>query len=257
MSTTGTSYRKGTSTIMGTLIFVGIIFTAFIPMMLVMRQADTIYEIRKHELDILDQDRTSEEISFYAYPLEEDPDPDPLTDKIVLRIKNEGSTPLKIVMVWINDVEYPHDVNIQSMETKSLDPLNVVLQDSTSYIVKVITEKGNLFTSVSGTLYYSSDGWYTPSLGICVHIDNLKGKYNITIKKDAITVGYYSSASMEHGEIEKIFWVDFPGTYYVTIKKDGGGSWVNVIPPYNDKPIDVLWPASKPITDIYVSGIFA
>ena len=155
MRTTSLSFRRGTSTVMGTLIFVGIIFTAFIPMLLVMRQADTLHEIRKHELGILDQERDSEEINFYAYP-----DPD-YPDKIILRIKNEGSVPIKIVMVWINDEEYheeikTQDVNIKSMETISLDPLSVVLQDLTSYTVKVVTEKGNVFTSEAGTLYYSS-----------------------------------------------------------------------------------------------------
>ena len=51
MSTISTSYSKGTSTILGTLIFVGIIFTSFIPMMLVMKQADTIYDMNKYEME--------------------------------------------------------------------------------------------------------------------------------------------------------------------------------------------------------------
>jgi len=242
---------------MGTLIFVGIIFTAFIPMLLVMRQADTIYEIRKHELGILDQERMDEEINFYAYP-----DPD-YPDKIILRIKNEGSTLVKIVMIWINDVKHPQDENINSMETKNLVPLPVELQAQTSYTVKVVTEKGNVFSSEAGTLYYSSsvNGWYTPSLGICVHIENLKGKYQILIR---INIGedpplhLYESKDTEHEDIEKMFWVELPGTYYVTIKKEDGSNWVNVIPPYDDdKPVNVLWPATKPITDVYVSGIFA
>jgi len=267
MRTTSSSFRKGTSSIMGTLIFIGIIFTAFIPMLLVMRQADTLHEMRKHELGILDQERASEKLNFYAYPLEEEPDLTPDQDELILRIKNEGSVSIKIVNVWINDEEYhqevnTQDVNIKSMETISLEPLPVILQDLTSYTVKVITEKGNVFSSEAGTLYYSSsaDGWYTPSLGICVHINNLKGKYQILIRinlgDDPLPEHSYSSTFLEHGEIEEIFWVDFPGTYYVTIKKDAGGSWVNVIPTYIDEPIAVLWPASKPITDVYASGIF-
>ncbi len=41
-----TMYRKkrGVSTILGTLIFVGIIFSAYVPMTLVMKQVDNIYE---------------------------------------------------------------------------------------------------------------------------------------------------------------------------------------------------------------------
>jgi len=245
---------------MGTLIFVGIIFTAFIPMLFVMRQADTLHEIRKHELGILDQERAREEINFYAYPLEENPDETPDQDELILSIKNEGSVPIKIVNVWINDEEHPQEVNIKSMETIILDSLPVILQDLTSYTVKVVTEKGNVFSSEAGILYYSSsvDGWYTPSLGICVHIDNFKGRYQITIIKEAIIVGYYLSDHDEHVDIEEIFWVDLPGTYFVTIEKlDPVLGWVSVIPTYDGRPIVVLWPASKPITDVYASGIFA
>jgi len=39
------------------IIFVGIMFTAVIPMMLVMRQADTLHEMRKHQLEIVDEEK--------------------------------------------------------------------------------------------------------------------------------------------------------------------------------------------------------
>jgi len=241
---------------MGTLIFVGIIFTAFIPMMLVMRQADTLNEMRKHELGIFDQDRVDEEINFYAYP-----DPAPNHDKLNLRIKNEGSIPIKIVKVWINDVEYPQNVNINSMETKSLDPLTVTLQALTSYTVKVITEKGNIFTSISGTLYYSGGTWHTPSLGICVHIINIKGKYEITVttETESEPVGYYKSQSTEWGDVIKTFMVDYPDpvSYTVTIKKFNGSNWIEL----SGSPItnvSIVWPPENPgddpIFNILING---
>lgn len=254
MRTTSSSFRRGTSSIMGTLIFVGIIFTAFIPMLLVMRQADNLHEINKHELGILDQERAGEEINFYAYPDDQ--------DELILRIKNEGSAPIKIVNVWINDEEYHQEVNIKSMETINLDSLPVILQDLTSYTVKVITEKGNSFTSLSGTLYYSGDKWYTPSLGICVHILNIKGKYEITVtieteSMETVTVGYYISKDMEWGDLIKIFMVDYPDDYTVTIKKPDGSNWINL----GDSPkeVSIVWPPEildnyGPITTIYVIG---
>ena len=50
MHTKNTLYlKKGVSTILGTLIFMGIIFSAYIPMTLVMKQADNIYEQEIHE----------------------------------------------------------------------------------------------------------------------------------------------------------------------------------------------------------------
>ena len=36
--------RRGVASILGTIIFIGIMFTAIIPMYLVMKQADTLYE---------------------------------------------------------------------------------------------------------------------------------------------------------------------------------------------------------------------
>ena len=263
MRTTSILYRRGrsgTSTILGTLIFVGIMFTAVIPMLLVMKQADTIHEIRKVEVGRMDEEHSREDIDFYAYTLPVKP------DDIHVKIENRGDAPVKIVRVWINDVEHqPQDVNIQSMATMVLGPFTVTLQDLTSYTVKVVTEKGNVFSSEAGTLYYSSStaGWYTPSLGICVHIENLKGKYQILIRinlgVEPLDEHSYTSTFLEHGEIEEIFWVASPGTYYLTIKKDkpGLGFVLDVIPRYHDEPIDVLWPASKPITDVYVSGIFS
>jgi len=262
MHTTNILYRrsrKGTSTVLGTLIFVGIMFTAVIPMLLVMNQANTLHEMRKVEVGRLDEEKDSEEINFYAYPLEDDPlDPDPDHDEIDLRIRNQGSVPVKIVSVWINDVKYPQDVNINSMDTISLDPLTVD-QGLASYTVKVITENGNIFTSISGTLYYSGGIWYTPSLGISVHIINIKGKYEINVTKgtDPVeTVGYYESQFTEWGEVINTFRVDDPDFYDVTIKKLVGNDLIELF----DSPLEVKidWPPEDPddgpILHIYVDG---
>ena len=43
-------------------------FTAVIPMMLVMRQADTLHEMRKHELENLDQERAMESLCLMSVP---------------------------------------------------------------------------------------------------------------------------------------------------------------------------------------------
>lgn len=254
MHTTSILYRRGrngTSTILGTLIFVGIMFTAVIPMLLVMNQANTLYEIRKVEVRRMDEEHSREDISFYAYTLD-----DP--EEISVKIENRGDALVKIVRVWINDVEHqPQEGNIQSMATMVLGPFPVVLESTTSYTVKVVTEKGNSFSSEAGTLYYSEGGWYIPSLGICVHIDNLKGKYLIVAKVGAEEFYHYESPYLEHGDVEEMIWVDGPGSYYLTIKKWDGGAWgLNVDPPYNDSVVEVEYPHTKPITDVYVSGIF-
>ena len=67
MKHTSSRNRRGISTIMGTLIFIGILFTAYIPMQLVMKQADNIYEIRIHEAKLNDDLKAKEELMVYGY----------------------------------------------------------------------------------------------------------------------------------------------------------------------------------------------
>ena len=104
----GTSCRRGTSTILGTIIFVGIIFSAFIPMMIVINQADTLHEIRKHELGILDQDRGDEALYVYVQTVV-----DPR--KLIIKVQNKGALSVKIVRLWINDESIPLEYNIKPM----------------------------------------------------------------------------------------------------------------------------------------------
>jgi hypothetical protein len=61
--------KRGVSTTLGVIIFVGILFTSVIPMALVMRQSETIYEQNELELKRQDDDQDREDIDVYVYPL--------------------------------------------------------------------------------------------------------------------------------------------------------------------------------------------
>jgi len=246
--------RRGISTILGVIIFVGIMFTSVIPMFLVMNQADTLHEIRKHDMKLLDEGHFREDISFYPYALTND------SDILNISITNKCGATVKIIRIWINNENYTLNENIQSMQTRVLENFIVELINQTSYTVKVVTEKGNSFSSVAGTLHHSEGGWYTPSLGICVHIENIQGKYQIGAKIaiEAEEFYQYNMTNIEHEDIEKMIWVDSPGSYYLTIKKWDGGDYVlDVDPVCNDFLIEIDYPITKPITDVYVSGIFS
>jgi len=145
--------RKGTSTILGTLIFVGIMFTAVIPMLLVMRQADTLNEMRKHELEIFDEERESEDLHVYVFPTSAS------SDDLTLRVENRGNSVVKIVQIWINDSPHPLD-NFVVQPTIWIDtPLDYFTADlDTNYFIMVTTERGNIFSEYSGSLYYNSEG---------------------------------------------------------------------------------------------------
>ena len=152
MRSIGILCRRGTSSILGTLIFVGIMFTAVIPMLLVMNQADTLHEMRKHELEILDNERLSEDLHVYVFPAE---DPSDLT----LRVENRGDFTAKIVKTWINEDSYLEDFIVQPMAVH-----NKILEDyfipenGKYYFIKVTTDRGNIFTSDSGSVFCNSGG---------------------------------------------------------------------------------------------------
>ena len=88
--------KKGVSTILGTIIFIGILFTSIIPMILVMKQADNIYIQEVHEMERKDEEQDSQELEVYAFPVEGE-------DQIKISIQNTGVVPAIIRRVWIND----------------------------------------------------------------------------------------------------------------------------------------------------------
>lgn len=146
--------KAGTASIMGTIIFIGILFSAIIPMYLVMNQADTIFEQEKHEITILDEERSRESITVYAYPK------DGLNSSYVtVKVKNDCSLTVEGVRVWINDVNYSVAVNLDPLQELHIDDYDVNPQPGEDYDVRVATERGNVFECSSGILSYTDIGW--------------------------------------------------------------------------------------------------
>lgn len=242
--------KRGISTIIGTMIFIGIIFTSVVPMYLVMRQADTIYDQKAALMNSLDQERADEEIIVYTYPLTD------TSNKLEATVDNTGAITITIVRLWINDTPYPLNVTVSSMRTETLGLFNVVLPAkpaNCSYYITVVTSRGNVFPSTSGTLYYSDGTWYTASLGISVNIANDQGKYDILVKNMTWS-DEYKSKGTEFGDVIHWFEVATPGTYTVTIQKYKGGSkWVNL--PGTPVNVMIQWPGGTPIVYVYARGI--
>jgi len=234
---------------MGTLIFIGILFTAYIPMQLVMKQADNIYEQRIHEMKLRDDLKTKEDLMVYAYSQTSD-------EYITVFVQNEGVNPVEVVRIWLNNEKNAASKNIPSSGSASFGPFFVDGSEST-LSVEVTTANGNTFPNSLGlTKYDSTYGWYTPSLGICVTIINLSGQYEIEIRRtsDGELLGEYQSQGTEHDDITKTFLVpdDEPTHLFnVIVNKRVGGSWVdlNAISP-------VLVPSStgNPVVYVVVDG---
>jgi archaellum component FlaF (FlaF/FlaG flagellin family) len=233
--------RKGVSTILGTLFFIGILFSAYIPMTLVMRQADNIYERELHEAKARDELQYDEDLMVYAYS--------ETKDWITVFVQNNGEEVVEVVRVWLNDANYTVSEPIASSKSVTFDPIPFAGVVGDSLKVKVTTSNGNVFACSLGTNKYDSTyGWYTPSLGISVTIINESGQYKINISEpidDHTVFGEYESQGIEHDDISKTFLVPDDETWFnVLIEKKIGGIWTSLdvvspvqVPSENGNPI--------------------
>lgn len=230
------SCRRGTSTILGTLIFVGILFTAVIPMFLVMRQADTIFEIRKHEQARLDEERSREDVYVYVFS------PTPTKPILTLRVENRGDFVVKIEQAWINDSPYPlEDLVVQPLSwvDRQLDDFTAV--NDTTYFIKVTTDRGNFFYEESGSIYFNTGGeWEVGSFSIFFVISYPSaGKFNVDVKEESDTGDHVEGSPFVVHKASKETAFDFlfvptSGTYHVKITRKN-----EVL--YNDC-VTIYWP---------------
>jgi archaellum component FlaF (FlaF/FlaG flagellin family) len=236
--------KKGMSTVLGTLIFIGILFSAVVPMQLVMQQADIIKLQRIEEIKRYDDECQTEEISVSAYPVS------PTSDQMNIKVSNKGSILVKIVRVWIQDTNYTVNEYLDIGETKVLGPYTVTLVEDTSYPVTLTTERGRIFAADHISLFYSDGQWYTPSRGINVYIANEKGKYYILVNNDTWST-FYQTQGMDQGDLIKYFEVDSSGGYTVTCRKNNSNGPFLPGTPVN---VEILWPSGPPIVFVYTSG---
>lgn len=239
--------KKGVSTILGTLIFIGIMFSAYVPMTLVMKQADNLYERKIHEAREWDNDRTVEDAMVVAYG-------ESGSTNLTVYVTNKGLNEITITRIWLNDNPTEVTETIAPKASVEMGPYSLAETES-PLKVKVSTQKGNVFQCNLGTVMYSEvNGWYTPSYAISVGIMNDWGQYEIIVEDSMeAEIGYYKSSGNEHDDISKTFLVaDNPGTYDVEILKKVGGGWVNLIGP--EFTIDVPSANGNPVVYVVVDG---
>ena len=240
--------RRGVSTILGTIIFIGIMFTSVIPMMLVMKQADTMYTQKVHEMETRDDERSSEIITINAYPVNNN------SDQLKVEVENIGVVSVKIIRVWINDQSYSENAVIKTGDTTDIGPYAVTLENDTSYSIKVITERGNSFASSCGVLYYTDGYWFTPSIGIHVLVLNWFGKYQIRVYNGSwSSPDPYETQGVDIGDIN---WTEVnmtdAGNFWVEVKKKVGGSFQDV--PTTPVPVSIVWPGGSPVINVIVDA---
>jgi hypothetical protein len=146
--------RRGVSTILGTIIFIGILFTSVIPMLLVMKQADTIYEQNILEAERKDDEHSREEIYVYVYPTGES-----APDNLTVKVKNGCEMVVEIIRIWVNDEIHSLDEPIMAMTERVLGSFDVGPIEGTTYDIMVTTKRGNVFESETGPISYEEGIW--------------------------------------------------------------------------------------------------
>ncbi len=146
--------KRGISTVLGTIIFIGIMFTSVIPMYLVMKQADTLYERKKLELARTDEEGAREFANVYVYPTG-----DTAPDNLTVFMENICELNIKIKRIWINETIHPMESIVDSMGELNLGSYDVDPQNGSSFDVHVTTERGNVFEASSGAIIHDGMGW--------------------------------------------------------------------------------------------------
>ena len=252
MRTIGSSSRRrGISSILGTIIFVGIMFTAVIPMFLVMNQADTFYEKAKFEVGWLDEDKRREDIHVYVFPTPDYTPPSGLSS-LTVRVENRGELLVRVVRVWVNDNPIESDSSVQAMSRIDMDPFDFLAEPDSSYSIKVTTDRGNEFASDSGTIKYLGGGeWETGMLVINVLIYYAPGGvYEIEVKQGSESGDHIiGSPYILHKSSGSAFtyfdvsYLDSPNTYHIKITR---GSDV-----IYKKLVDINWPVGPPVVWVF------
>lgn len=247
--------RRGAVSILGTIIFIGIMFSAVIPMYLVMKQADTLYESKMLEVKRLDDERDREDIELYAYPASVT-EPDLLN----LTVNNVCELEVNLERVWINNESYPMNATIESMRSADVGSFNIDGENGSSYIVKTVSSRGNVYESETGALFFNGGEWESETLGFNLIFPSRPGRGNrqnnwlnelmVTIEQDGEII--YNNATM-HWAIsasEEFFEVGSPGGYRVVVfiwcKPPPYQHWERIF----DQILTIEWPDGPAIVEV-------
>jgi hypothetical protein len=233
------SKRRGTASLFGTLIFIGILFSAVIPMYLVMNQADVIFEQEKHEVAQLDDEKAREDVYFYVYP-------DGNNDLMVV-VENRCAMSVTVKRIWINEDIFPESSIIQPTESIQFGPYDVDPVKGDIYDIRVTTERGNVFECSTGTIEYGDGYWIveTKIINVIVSAPGVVFKVTLKFKVDSVWVLVEEAQVWKiGGSVLKPFVVTENGEYEVIVQK---GSKVI----HDETGLMMEWPDGPSILWVY------
>jgi hypothetical protein len=243
--------RKGVSTILGTLIFIGILFSAVVPMMLTMKQADIVMEQEKLELQLADDEKSREELEAYAYPKG--------SDKLEVMVESQCEFPVTITHIWINNTRHDISYVVAPMNETTIGTFDVPINAGTNstFRVKLTTSRGNVYENLAGDVRYDGSDWMTEMLGIYVVIDSDGGgfwgfgRYRCTVT-NSTTYSEQEESSISFGSVSFFFDTTEAGAgeYHVEVEKKSGwfwGTWSTVY----ETDVEITWPNGSPVIWVF------
>ena len=245
--------KRGVSTILGTLIFIGILFSAVVPMQLVMKQADNIALQKTHEAQIADQEQEDEDIEVYPVPILGE-------DQLNVTIINKSEFPVNIIHLWINNTYYSQNLTVGSLQSKEIGPFDVKTYDGVEFTVKATTDRGNVFISEIGKIFYTGGDWTSETLGFRLifpsrpgrsqRTNNWLNEVRVSIKEDTEYLYINDTMHWAISASENFYEVDRAGTYDITIyiwcKPPPNNHWEMI---YDDSH-QITWPIGDPALDL-------
>lgn len=233
--------RKGVSTILGTLIFIGILFTSVIPMLLVMNQADTIYEQKKLERGRLDEERARENLYVIVYPTGE-----AAPDNLTIIVENTCELTVKIVRIWINDTVHNKESIVKSMSPLTLGSFDVSppAGKNSTYDVRVTTDRGNVFESGSGPIVYDGSFWIVETKMI-----------NVLISASGIVFKIYVTGPNDYDEYAQVWKIGGTALKTFDITENGNGVYTVTVKRGNnilhEEDVTMEWPDGPSVLWVY------
>ena len=206
------------STILGTLIFVGILITSVFPMYLYINEVNSYYTKVTADLSRTDQERARELIEVYAYPVFFIINN---TVKMNIYVMNRSTSPINITRIWINNTipSIGGKLSVAGTSDLTIEPIDIPLDGF--FDVWLVTDKGNIFASMTNTIQIENGIWSGGIQPFMVNIVINKGvgnrSYMINVTTDPPTLTYVHSNGESILALVPIGYE--PGTFYVIVKR--------------------------------------
>lgn len=167
--------RKGISSIMGMILGVCMLFSVVVPLFLYVNRVNTVYESALNEMTLFDQERSKESLSVVAYTVENG-------SELNVYIRNGGPIQVNVTRVWVTDLQTQivqlytglneTETTIPPAEERIIHDIDISsFGDEKLLEVKVATERGNLFSSLTNPLYITPGRFTTLPFNIEIVFD--------------------------------------------------------------------------------------